>query len=180
MDSVIANYTLYSMHGSLWETIAYTQKLVHEFGDITSDDIKKFPNIEWSYLQVIVINLAKIFSSSVNEPFSLKQFKKFCSIDISDVITTLEDEHQTLILKIKINRDKLFVHTDRHFYELKFSDCEVKRLESAFGKDFSKYRSEYKHMERYTPGDLRHDFAHIEAMLGILDEVMKRFVTEVM
>ncbi len=174
------NNTLYSVHGYLWETVTYTQKLIHEFGDITKDDIKKFPNIEWTYLQVIVINLAKIFSSSNNEPFSLKQFKKFCTDDLSDVIITIENEHQMLISKIKINRDKLFVHTDKHFYEMKFSDHEVKRLESAFGNDFSALRAEYKHMERYSPGDLRHDVADIKAILIVLDTILKRFITEVM
>jgi hypothetical protein len=138
-----------------------------------NEEIKKaLPTIDGVYMYVIVMHLGKMFSESKNEHFSLDKFKNNF-LEITDKVDEIYNNHKDIIGKIKNNRDKLFAHTDKNFYDLGFSQIHIDKLEKTFESDFSRIKANSKDHERYTPADLNADLVEIRQMMQKADALWK-------
>lgn len=176
--------------GSFWQIVDLSKKLISDFEKLLTNDefAKTLPYIQAAYIDSILVHVAKIFSSSSNEPFCLGQFKTICRAEIKKELEDVESKYKDVIGKIITNRNKLIAHLDEKFYELCFSENEIARMEQDMAKRIqvslqeaktifaSMPRTTDKSKERYSIGDFREDFPTIKKMLEKLDEIWSRSI----
>lgn len=176
--------------GNFWQIVDLSKKLISDFEKLLSNDelAKTLPHIQVAYIDSILVHVAKIFSSSSNEPFCLGQFKTICRAEIKKELEDVESEYKDVIGKIITNRNKLIAHLDEKFYELCFSENEIARIGEAMAKMTgmslqeakavlaSMPRTTDKSKERYSSGDFQEDFPTIKKMVQQLDEIWDRSI----
>ena len=153
-----------------YDNFNFARMLLSEFEKAMQNDQNQ-PLAKVAYMEVIIINLAKVFSSSRNEVFRLDRIKNVVSKDIREKIDAIEKEHKSIIGKININRDKLVAHTDEKFYELGFSEEHIRDLQVKFGGSYNVLRATSKERERYRVIDLVKDITELEIIFGKLEEI---------
>jgi len=156
------------------DTIEFTKTLLSEFESIFDNKriTEEIPKVEVVYMEVIIINLAKLFSKLKCDKFGIIQLKKISSKKIVEKIREIEKSHKDIIGKIISNRNKLIAHTDKNFYELCFSDDTRKKMEEAYHCDLSKMsRAISKDKERYTQIDLKNDSPEIKELIEKMDKI---------
>ncbi len=174
--------------GNFWQIFHLSKMLISDYENIPTKQelLKNLPQIETAYIDSIIVHVAKIFTRSDNEPFSLAKFKTLCRDEIRKEIEGVEGEYKDIIGKIITNRNRLIAHLDKTFYELYFSKSEIERMEQAMstgmGMSLNDAKSIYASMprtadkskERYSFGDFREDFPRIKAMIDKLEDIWGR------
>lgn len=186
----MATHEQSAIWANFWQIVDLSKKLLSDFEKLSSERklAEVLPHIEVAYVDSIIVHVAKIFSNSRNEPFRLGQFKTICRTEIKKELEDVENEYKGIISKIVTNRNKLVAHLDKKFYELCFSENEIKRMEQGMAKGmqisleetkaiFSTMpRTSDKSKERYTIRDFRDDFPTIKKMIEKLDEIWSRSI----
>lgn len=154
------------------ETIRFCIASLREYLEIYGKFNTQYEYMETVYTQTIIVNLAKIFSDSCNEKFSLDYYKCVCSCETRNQIEIIESANEDLINKILSSRNKLFAHTDKKFYNMGYSAEEIADREKAFGIDLSKFLAKEKKNERYLPKDLFSDANKLLEMLNGINKLI--------
>ncbi len=174
--------------GNFWQILNISEKLLNDFEKISPEVeyLKRLPQIETAYIDSIIVHVAKIFSSSRNEPFRLQQFKSICRSEVREELDNLENRYKDIIGKIVTNRNKLIAHLDEKFYELCYSESEIVQiasdmaqrahmsLEDAKAVCASMPRAVEKTQERYSVGDFRSDLPQINKMIEELNSIWSK------
>src|SRR5680860_1557282 len=172
------------------ETLFFIKTLLLEFEKVFDNEkiVKKISRVRIVYMEVIIINLAKIFSKSKNDKFSIIQLRNISPKREKEKIEKIEKSHKNIIGKILSNRMKIVAHTDLNYHELCFSDNEIRRMEENIknsmrieGKESDSVslkmnRATSKDKERYTPRDLKGDLVEINSLIDQLDNILLEVV----
>jgi len=160
--------------GNFSEMVSVVNLFLSEFEKAfgNAETKKILPTVEGVYMYGVVMHLGKIFSESKNEHFSLDKFRNHFP-GMKDRVDQIYNDHKDIIGKVKNNRDKLFAHTNRDFYELGFSQIHIDKLKETFGTDFSRIKAINKDQERYTPADLHADLVEVKQMMQESDMLWK-------
>jgi hypothetical protein len=173
------------IYGNFWQILNLCQELLADYEHVISDEEakKKFNYIENVYVDALIVHLAKLFSPSRNEAFRLGTFKTILRPELRNRVEDMEISHTETIAKILMNRDKLVAHLDEKFYDIPFSERQIKEFEEDMVKrmrvDYKEAAEIYKHMpraekkrgERYSLLDFREDTPLIKEMLIELKSV---------
>jgi hypothetical protein len=151
-----------------------TSMLLAEYEQLSKDleMRKERPFAVAAYLQSIIVNLGKIFSSSQrNEPFRLKRFTELGYPSVTAKVESIEEKYKVLIEKVRNNRDKIFVHTGHDYHKMLFSREHVSQLEKSYGTKYPQLLAQSSGNERYTAVDLTNDIPKIRDVLDELNSV---------
>ncbi len=164
------------LYGVFADIRQLTSMLLAEYEHVSNDieSRKERPFMTAAYLQSIIVNLGKIFSTpknKQNEPFRLESFKSLGYPSVISRIDVIETEHADLIRKIRENRDKIFAHTDKNFHQMLFSSAYVAQMEKTYGRKYPELIANDKNNERYTAVDLTNDIPNLRKILAALDGV---------
>lgn len=190
MATKMASHEQSAIWGNFWQILDLSKKLLADYEKLVSErEIKKrFPQIETAYIDAIIVHVAKIFSTSGNEPFRLGKFKTICRVELKKEIEKLETEYKDVIGKVVTNRNKLIAHLDEKFYDLCYSENEIERLqqqmvtrmhmspEEAKAVYASMPRAKDKRNERYSIGDFEEDLPQLKEVLEKLYSIWDRSI----
>src|SRR5680860_573902 len=125
------------------ETLFFIKTLLLEFEKVFDNEkiVKKISRVRIVYMEVIIINLAKIFSKSKNDKFSIIQLRNISPKREKEKIEKIEKSHKNIIGKILSNRMKIVAHTDLNYHELCFSDNEIRRMEENITVSYTHLRA---------------------------------------
>ncbi|MDP3883262.1 MAG: hypothetical protein Q8Q48_04370 [Candidatus Staskawiczbacteria bacterium] len=157
-----------------WQVLNYVKQLSVEFEKLFHEgEINvKMPLVKPAYMDVIIVNLAKLFGNLRCDEFGLRKLKNITSEECKKEIEDIEKNHKEIIEKIISNRNMIIVHVDRNFSELCFSDKHIKKIEKNFNTNLSEIpRAGSKSKERYDPDDFRDNLPEIKNILDKADKV---------
>lgn len=150
------------------QILDYTEQLSLEFEKaFCDDDINgKMPLLKPAYMDVIIVNLSKLFGDLKCDKFGLKKLKNITTEECKKEIEDIRRDHKEIIEKIKSNRNMIIVHVDRNFSELCFSEKHIKKFEERFNIHLSEvHRAENRSKERYDVEDFKDDLPEIKDLL---------------
>ena len=156
-------------------------------------DLKKnFHNIDFVYMHIIILNLAKLLSVTNSDKSGLAQLEKFASPALKQEIFLFRNKYQHVINKIASNRNRIISHIDisdlKAYYKMGFSEVEIeKKIEDRkkylriIGQKENKNDTDfYEHLrklialsednERYSPSDFVDAFPLFKSMIN---EILK-------
>lgn len=160
------------------ETLFFIKTLLSEFESVFNNKriINEISTVRLVYMEVIIINLAKLFGNAKNDKFRICHFKDI-SPQIEKEVEKIEKSHEDIIGKVISNRNKIIAHSDKNFHELCFSNNHRVGIEKVFRCDLSKMnRAISRDKEHYDIGDLKNDLPEIRKLIEkaekILDEAL--------
>jgi hypothetical protein len=146
---------------------------------------ESMPRAKLVYMEIIILNLAKIFSKLKCDKFGIVQLKNISPEKNEQQLTKIEESHIDIIGKIISNRNKIIAHTDKDFDALSFSDNEIKSIKKDIEDSMEIREKEAKSIsckmnraiskdkEKYTPRDLKRDSLEIKNLIEEIDKVFE-------
>jgi len=185
--------SIYNLNTTILRTLEDYQKINDEL-------ISEMHNIDFIYMQFILLNMHKIFSDSKNDKTSIRVLKTIDPKKFLSEIIHFEEKYEHVIDKIKSNRHRVIAHIDisssnAHWlmglseHEIAIMRKDIENYCSLIGervnvkdrmiKDLEKLQSSSAKNERYCPSDFSVDIPSFRSMLKefltIIDDMNLHF-----
>lgn len=101
-------FVIYQLSSDILKKIIDYKTLIEDSNLIK----KQFYNIEFVYMHSIILDIAKLTSSTKSDKSGLKELEKISPNVLKKEITALTQRHKDLLEKIRNNRNKIIAHID--------------------------------------------------------------------